>query len=152
MNEALSTAAASVGDVLAPDVAYLQPPEERHYVGEATVLAIGSAVLGAFVSGLLAGARDEIREWGRDAGSWLARRLKAIWAGDTRQVLEETDTLVMTWTAEVERTGARSSLVHEAKVTMIFEQSLVEQGLPAASAANVAAAAVRETHRLESQG
>ena len=68
---------------LSPDVAYLQPSGETHFVGEAVLLVLGTTIVTHFAEGFLAAAKEEAEAWGGRAAKWLSKRIGKIFgAGD----------------------------------------------------------------------
>lgn len=76
---------------LGPDVVYLQPPGETHFVGEAALIALGTALLTAYAGGFLKAAKGEAEGLGEQTARWFARRVKAIFGSSDDEQVDAAD-------------------------------------------------------------
>ncbi|MFF2371239.1 hypothetical protein [Agromyces sp. NPDC058110] len=66
-----------VADQLSTEVYELVPPGD-YFIGPEMIDSIANALVAAFVSGLAAGLKNDLAEWGKSAGKDLSTRIRRI--------------------------------------------------------------------------
>ena len=129
-------ARAQVAQALAGDVPYIQPPDQRNVVGEAVLLSLGSAVVGAFAAGVIKAAAGQAEEWAKNATGWLMKRIRAAFAGEGEAAQNEVaDQEYVRLTVTLDRESLETLTV---TATTTLTVALEEAGLPAKKARQVA--------------
>ena len=134
--EPFDEARAHVAAALAGDVPYIQPPDQRHLVGETVLLSLGSAVVGAFAAGVVKAAAGQAEEWAASAAAWLAARIRAAFSGEEDG--QEPTAAVREYARIVVILDQRELEAYEASATTTLTISLEQQGLPSRKAVRLA--------------
>ncbi len=131
-----------VASRLEADIPYLQPAGESHFVGEAALFALGSAVVVAYMNGVLAAAKEEAEAWGKRSVGWLKERISAAF-GDDEPGQRTSETIeVVTEYRQVVKTASGDQLASwVTSSTSILELALIENELPANTAKRAVEAA-----------
>jgi hypothetical protein len=81
ISDRTSDAISSVRPILGEDAYLFLEDDSRHFIDQAVMLAISSALLQSFVTGLLLGFRDQAQKLGKDLAARLARDVEDAAAG-----------------------------------------------------------------------
>ncbi|KRC91074.1 hypothetical protein ASE25_21860 [Terrabacter sp. Root85] len=73
----VNTAVEQVADSLGTEV-YEIVPEGDYFLGPEILTAVAGILVGSFIQGLEASARDELESWGRRAGKALIEHIRSV--------------------------------------------------------------------------
>lgn len=148
MSESLQwfeVARSKVGFEVSVDIAYVQPPGERHFDPLTVAITFGGMLVLAFANGFVEAAKGQASEWGKETANWLGDRAKDLFRHETSQPTEsELDPKALAVLAEYDKAlmqfGAKSDQGRAFAETA--EKALVEalqaQGFPPKQAEKLA--------------
>lgn len=80
VKSALPPAVEKIRKVAGNDIYVFAPPDKRHFLEEATLVAAAGALLTAFFRGLTKSFEGQFEAWGKEVGDWLKGKLGDIFA------------------------------------------------------------------------